>query len=231
MQSSCPTAIQLAVATILLENTIFRTNEDYLLNHIAICMGSGVANHKDSSIGSPAIAAFAVCPSDTTPNTTKAADHLATTIADTLDSCFQLQFTDNASLSGFRFDGIDADALLFMNALNLFCTGLLHFHKYTIAVENFKRIHLNRHLIDKAIAMPQQIASTATASPILLMAAAESRNVIHMLNKFLLSIDCSKMLWLQGMHKLTTTAFDAQMVNEMLMKLCGKYVSFVYYYY
>lgn len=211
-QDACPNTTQLALAAILLENIIFRVDEGYLLRHVS-CVAD---DRKEGNVTTA---------TDAQPTT--APEHLATIVGSALNSCFHATIGEHPSTGDDCPLNItdDANALLFMNILKLFTTGLLQFHKYNAAVECFKRTHLNRLLIDSALDMPQRIATTATATPILLMAATVGRNVIHIFNQFLLSIDCGRMLWLRGMHKLTMTAFDIQTTTEILMELCTKYVS------
>lgn len=221
-QDACPTANQLAVATILLENIIFRVGvgEDYLLKHMALWMAYIADNRTDDSQmvnrnESAEIASAAVA--------TTAADsaelYLVGSVYDTLSGCFLLSSANNPSNAN-----VDADVLLFMNILKLFLTSLLHFHKFPILVECFKRNHLNGYLIDGALAWPSKIVATVTASDVLLAAEYESHHVLRIFNQFLMHMGCGKELWFNGIERVAETV-DAQLLMEILAEMLRKYVS------
>lgn len=203
------TTNQLAVTAVLLENIIFHVGEDYLLNHIELCMVNSVDNLKN---GPPAIASL------------QASSYFASIIDNVLHT--SLDQINNISYD-WMFVDFDGDLLLFINVLKIFFTSLLQFYKFPIMVECFKRHHLNGHLIDKAMMLPKQITSMATASVVLDAAVTESRDVVRIFAKFLLSIDCSNELWLHAMQRLAE-GFEANMLVELLDDICKKYVSLTF---
>lgn len=220
-EQACATTNQLAVATILLENIIFHVGEDYLLNHIELCMAASIVDNRRD--GSPVTDANTIHPLQ--PSAYFASNiHNAITIS--LERINNIGHNELAS-------GCDADLQLFMSVLKLFFTSLLQFHQFSITAERFKRHHLNANLIDKAMTLPKQITDMATVSAVLVMAEAESRNVVRIFAKFLLSIDCSGEIWLQAIERVAE-GFDRKMLTELLADVCNKYVSlmcFPLYYY
>lgn len=211
------------MATILLENIIFRVGvgEDYLLKHMALWMAN-IADNRTDDIQMVNRNESAEMPSAAMATTAadSAALYLVESVYNALSGCFLLT-SANANIDVER---IDADVILFMNVLKLFLTSLLHFHKFPILVECFKRNHLNGYLIDGALAWPAKIVATVTVSDVLLAAEYESHPVLRIFNQFLMHMGCGKALWFNGIERIAETV-DAQLLMEILTEMLRKYVS------
>lgn len=216
-QQASITTDQLAVATVILENVIFLTGEDYLLNHIKLWMTSNAENLIDGNQTDVVAANETMADSPT---------YVAGAINSALHRC--LCIGHDRSGNSLENPRSNAEILLLMDLLKLFFGVLLHFHKLPITMECFKRNYLNKHLIGKAVALPKQILLMSTVSDVLIEAETEIRSVVHVFNNFLLSIDCEREMWLAGIECLAEYRCNHQLLAELLAGLCGKYVSSIF---